>query len=224
MGCGCRSSSRRSCRSRDPQRGDVVVFRYPLNPSQDFIKRVVGLGGDTVVYQNKQLTVNGMPLAAASRTAPTAISRACGSRRWSSSAKPCRDGDGDEANTRSPSIRRLPAVSPRPGAAIRRARELRLQSRRQRIHLQGAGGAILHDGRQPRPQRRQPVLGIRARRPHARHARSSSGSTGTTSRASRSSGSAAAFDREAAMHDANAAARIVDAGIPVRRGGRRRRA
>src|SRR6185369_5869531 len=47
----------------DPQHGDVVVFRYPLNPSQDFIKRVVGLPGDTVVYRNKQLTVNGVPWA-----------------------------------------------------------------------------------------------------------------------------------------------------------------
>ena len=46
----------------DPQRGDVVVFRYPVNPSQDFIKRVVGLPGDTVEYRDKKLTVNGKPL------------------------------------------------------------------------------------------------------------------------------------------------------------------
>ena len=46
----------------EPQRGDVVVFRYPVNPSQDFIKRVVGVGGDEVVYRDKRLTVNGKPL------------------------------------------------------------------------------------------------------------------------------------------------------------------
>ena len=46
----------------EPQRGDVVVFRYPVNPSQDFIKRVVGVGGDVVSYQDKKLTVNGQPL------------------------------------------------------------------------------------------------------------------------------------------------------------------
>jgi len=46
----------------DPKRGDVVVFRYPVNPSQDFIKRVVGVGGDVVRYQDKKLTVNGKPL------------------------------------------------------------------------------------------------------------------------------------------------------------------
>ena len=45
-----------------PQRGDVMVFRYPENPSQDFIKRVVGLPGDTIAYQNKQLTINGEPV------------------------------------------------------------------------------------------------------------------------------------------------------------------
>ena len=46
----------------EPKRGDVVVFRYPVNPSQDFIKRVVGVGGDVVSYQDKKLTVNGQPL------------------------------------------------------------------------------------------------------------------------------------------------------------------
>jgi len=46
---------------RDPSRGDVVVFRYPLNPSQDFIKRVVGVGGDVVEYRDKAITVNGKP-------------------------------------------------------------------------------------------------------------------------------------------------------------------
>ncbi len=42
-----------------PKRGDVVVFRYPVDPKMDFIKRVIGLPGDTVRYTNKQLTVNG---------------------------------------------------------------------------------------------------------------------------------------------------------------------
>ncbi|MCC7038817.1 MAG: signal peptidase I [Burkholderiales bacterium] len=46
----------------EPQRGDVVVFRYPVNPAQDFIKRVVGVGGDVVKYEDKKLSVNGKPL------------------------------------------------------------------------------------------------------------------------------------------------------------------
>ena len=45
----------------DPKRGDVVVFRYPINPTQDFIKRVIGVGGDVVEYRDKRLTVNGEP-------------------------------------------------------------------------------------------------------------------------------------------------------------------
>ncbi len=48
-----------------PARGDVVVFRYPLDPSENYVKRVVGLPGDTVVYRDKRLTINGRPVAIA---------------------------------------------------------------------------------------------------------------------------------------------------------------
>ncbi|MDR0275605.1 MAG: signal peptidase I [Burkholderiaceae bacterium] len=44
------------------QRGDVVVFRFPPKPSENYIKRVVGLPGDEVRYLNKQLTINGQPM------------------------------------------------------------------------------------------------------------------------------------------------------------------
>lgn len=40
-----------------PQRGDIAVFKYPEDPNVDFIKRVVGLPGDTVVYRNKQVYI-----------------------------------------------------------------------------------------------------------------------------------------------------------------------
>jgi len=45
-----------------PQRGDVMVFRYPPKPSLDYIKRVVGVPGDEVAYLNKRLTLNGQPV------------------------------------------------------------------------------------------------------------------------------------------------------------------
>lgn len=42
-----------------PRRGDVIVFRWPEDPSLDYIKRVVGLPGDKVAWQNKRLFING---------------------------------------------------------------------------------------------------------------------------------------------------------------------
>jgi signal peptidase I len=45
-----------------PLRGDVMVFRFPEDPSLDYIKRVVGLPGDRVEYRNKRLSINGVPV------------------------------------------------------------------------------------------------------------------------------------------------------------------
>jgi signal peptidase I len=42
-----------------PKRGDVVVFRYPVDPSDDYIKRVIGVPGDVISYRNKTVYVNG---------------------------------------------------------------------------------------------------------------------------------------------------------------------
>jgi signal peptidase I len=46
--------------NHDPERGDVMVFRYPKDPSVDYIKRVVGVPGDEVAYRNQRLYLNGM--------------------------------------------------------------------------------------------------------------------------------------------------------------------
>jgi len=47
---------------RDVARGDIVVFRYPLQPDTDFVKRVIGLPGDTVSIRDKRVSINGRPL------------------------------------------------------------------------------------------------------------------------------------------------------------------
>ncbi|MDO6452918.1 signal peptidase I [Neptunomonas phycophila] len=44
----------------EPQRGDVVVFKYPKNPSVNYIKRLVGLPGDVITYKDKTIFVNGV--------------------------------------------------------------------------------------------------------------------------------------------------------------------
>jgi signal peptidase I len=48
--------------NKNPQRGDVVVFRYPPDPRLDYIKRVVGVPGDEITYAGQKLSVNGQPV------------------------------------------------------------------------------------------------------------------------------------------------------------------
>jgi signal peptidase I len=47
----------------EPARGDIVVFRYPKDPTVDYIKRVIGLPGDKITYDDKKLTVNGQAVS-----------------------------------------------------------------------------------------------------------------------------------------------------------------
>lgn len=48
----------------NPERGDIVVFRYPPNPKQNYIKRLIGLPGDQIRYESKKLYVNGVEVVA----------------------------------------------------------------------------------------------------------------------------------------------------------------
>ncbi|WP_417909961.1 signal peptidase I [Candidatus Electronema sp. PJ] len=48
---------------KEPKRGDIVVFKYPQDPSLDYIKRVIAVGGETVEIKDKKVFINGQPLA-----------------------------------------------------------------------------------------------------------------------------------------------------------------
>lgn len=43
----------------DPKRGDIVIFKYPDDPSQNYVKRVIGLPGDVIEFENEHVYVNG---------------------------------------------------------------------------------------------------------------------------------------------------------------------
>ena len=112
------------------------MFRYPLNPSQDFIKRVIGVPGDTVVYKDKKLTVNGEPWP---QKADGTYSYLEGLRFETMSQFAEIVAGGQGAKDASDGGRSDDAVGQSgAGARIPRARQLRLQSRWQRIHVQGS--------------------------------------------------------------------------------------
>jgi signal peptidase I len=91
-----------------PQRGDVMVFRYPEDPSLDYIKRVIGVPGDVIAYQNKRLTINGEPVA--TRASTTTCTRSDCTIRVSSPRRSMR-----------PSIGRSTMPMPRPMFRARRS-------------------------------------------------------------------------------------------------------
>ena len=47
---------------REIRRGDIIVFRYPLGPDVDYVKRVIGMPGDTVEIHDKKVSINGTPI------------------------------------------------------------------------------------------------------------------------------------------------------------------
>jgi len=46
----------------EPQRGDIIVFQYPRDPNRDFVKRIIGMPGETISIQNNHIFIDGQPL------------------------------------------------------------------------------------------------------------------------------------------------------------------
>ena len=131
---------------REPRRGDIIVFRYPLNISMDYVKRAIGIPGDHIRLVNKQLMLNGHLV-----NEPYAVH-----------SQPYPDAYRDNF----PGERALDAAASAGGGDDREVRGERRAG--------GAAGIHFRDGRQSRRLRRQPLLGAGAAREHRRDRRWSS--------------------------------------------------
>jgi len=56
-------ASKLNYRFQEPKRGDIVVFKYPLDTKRYFVKRLIAVGGETVAFRNSQLLINGQPVS-----------------------------------------------------------------------------------------------------------------------------------------------------------------
>ena len=120
--------------AKEPDRGDVVVFKLPRDNETDYIKRVIGLPGDEIQMIHGVLNINGKPVPKVKIDDFVTT-----------------DASGRERHM----ARYKETLAER--RELSRARSRRGRLRRQHRGLQGAGRALLHDGRQSRQLDRQPL-------------------------------------------------------------------
>jgi signal peptidase I len=90
-----------------PERGDVVVFRYPKEPSVDYIKRAIGIPGDTISYKNKTLRINGKEQPQVQVGQYVGVGSGIGQTGWTKSVESI--GEIEHTILRNPRAPNLPA-------------------------------------------------------------------------------------------------------------------
>ena len=135
----------------NPKRGDVMVFRYPNDPSQDYIKRVVGLPGDKIEYIQKRLTINGKPVDEKASGDYFHPDRLYYSQRFDEQL-----GEKHHSILNDKDAPPLHSGDAALGSQIR----VQLPALDRRGGVYGAGGPLFHDGGQPRPERRLSRVGL----------------------------------------------------------------
>jgi signal peptidase I len=128
-----------------------MVFRYPPDPSLDYIKRVVGLPGDKVVYRNKKLSINGKEIAQKKTEDYLDKDRLFYTPRFVESLGKVEHQILIEAEA--------PAFVQQ---IVRFPHGEKCNYNSEGVSCEVPAGALFHDGRQPRQLAGQPLLGLRA--------------------------------------------------------------